>query len=457
MATVCTLPAQSSLEAALAELAAAVRALPAAHSGHTSGVVRLEVPLTRSAASVLDWLRGQQGDDMCGAAVDGQQQQQPHLAPLVYFSPRRSTAPSTPGSAAAGGGAAGAGAVAGAGAAWLWRGAPGEPLSAGVTADVQRFLSPASPRLRAFGGARFDPGAAPAPEWAEFGSYCFLIPRLELLEASGLHLLACTVAWDEGYAHSKRAAGDGNGSSAPSPAVVGFSSLKAAASDALAALAAARPPAPPAAGLFRLVRRGVRHVPEQAGWQQLMDDLHSRLEPAAPTSTPPAPASCAGAPPAEEGETCAPLLKVKPETAREEYLLNGQEGLDELLAALDGGFEVRLGVKREGFSCRCRQRRCCRCCHAGCRGSSAAPRGPIRLPTLLHSLRRPRYAGHGGAHDRGQQRRAADQGGAGAPHRRVAGGAAGPAGLAGRPAGPRKHACMGAGRGARATLHKLSG
>ena len=37
---------------------------------------------------------------------------------------------------------------------------------------------------------------------------------------------------------------------------------------------------------------------------------------------------------------CTPLLKVSPETAREEYLLNGQEGLDELLAALDGGFEV---------------------------------------------------------------------------------------------------------------------
>ncbi len=37
---------------------------------------------------------------------------------------------------------------------------------------------------------------------------------------------------------------------------------------------------------------------------------------------------------------CTPLLKVNPEAAREEYLLNGQEGLDDLLAALDGGFEV---------------------------------------------------------------------------------------------------------------------
>ncbi len=41
---------------------------------------------------------------------------------------------------------------------------------------------------------------------------------------------------------------------------------------------------------------------------------------------------------------CTPLLKVNPETAREEYLLNGQEGLDDLLAALEGGFEVRANL-----------------------------------------------------------------------------------------------------------------
>ena len=43
----------------------------------------------------------------------------------------------------------------------------------------------------------------------------------------------------------------------------------------------------------------------------------------------------------DDMNACTPLLKLSPEAAREEYLLNGQEGLDDLLAALDGGFEVR--------------------------------------------------------------------------------------------------------------------
>jgi hypothetical protein len=34
---------------------------------------------------------------------------------------------------------------------------------------------------------------------------------------------------------------------------------------------------------------------------------------------------------------------VDPYAARREYVENGQGGLDDLLAALDGGFEVRLG------------------------------------------------------------------------------------------------------------------
>ena len=350
VAAVDTLPAQSSLAAAVQALGSAVRAIPGRHSAHASGIVRLEVPLPRRSTP-LCWLRGQQGPQQQAAGL---------LFPLIYFSPRRTTAPSTPGSEAAGAAAAGAGSVAGAGAAWLWKGAPGEPLTAEVTAEMQRFLPPASPRLRAFGGSRFNPGQQPAPEWREFGSYCFLIPRLELTEASGCHLLACTVAWDA--AHSPEATGGSSALRGPSAALVGFASMEAAVMDALAALEAMQPPAPPAAGRFKLQRQTVQHVPEREGWSELMGDVHASLQPAGqlgPSAGHGAAAALAGSATgggegaAAGGDACAPLLNVNPETAREEYLFNGQEGLDDLLAAMDGGFEV---------GCCC----CCCCPFAGC-------------------------------------------------------------------------------------------
>jgi hypothetical protein len=36
----------------------------------------------------------------------------------------------------------------------------------------------------------------PSPEWAAFGSFLFLLPQLELLEADGGLILALNVAWD---------------------------------------------------------------------------------------------------------------------------------------------------------------------------------------------------------------------------------------------------------------------
>ena len=42
-----------------------------------------------------------------------------------------------------------------------------------------------------------------------------------------------------------------------------------------------------------------------------------------------------------EGVAAAPLRHVEPDTARQEFVENGQTGLDELLAALDGDVEVR--------------------------------------------------------------------------------------------------------------------
>ncbi len=156
--------------------------------------------------------------------------------------------------------------------------------------------------------------------------------RLELLEASGCNIMACTVAWDANH--------PGAGSSSGS---TGFASADAAVADALAALDSVRAAAPPAAGAFKLQRHGAAHTPDEAGWRQLMDSTHAELAAAA--------AAAAEGPqqeqqperadaPASVMDACTPMLKICPDAAREEYLLNGQEGLDDLLAALDGGFEA---------------------------------------------------------------------------------------------------------------------
>ncbi len=170
LVTTTTLPSQTSLAAAVAALRAAVLDLPSSVGAYPSGLARLEVPLPQGTRA-LWWLRGQ-----LPAAADSAGL----LHPRIYFSPRRTTAADTEGSAAAGAAAAGAGSVAGAGAAWLWRGSPGEPLGEEVVRDMQRFLGASGPgaqRVRAFGGARFNTAQQPDEEWAEFGSYCFLIPR----------------------------------------------------------------------------------------------------------------------------------------------------------------------------------------------------------------------------------------------------------------------------------------
>ena len=43
------------------------------------------------------------------------------------------------------------------------------------------FLSTAHPRLRVLGGTRFITVQEPQPEWADFGSYCFMLPRSALI------------------------------------------------------------------------------------------------------------------------------------------------------------------------------------------------------------------------------------------------------------------------------------
>lgn len=154
------------MAAALQALRIAAQDIPVRHGRCSSGLVRLEVPLPRSQKA-LWWLRGQAEPGQTNAL----------LQPLVYFSPRRSPAPETEGSTAASAAGVGAGSVAGAGAAWLWKGPAGRQLDGAAMADMRRFLGAAHPRVRVFGGSRFDPGKAPSPEWEEFGSYYFMLPR----------------------------------------------------------------------------------------------------------------------------------------------------------------------------------------------------------------------------------------------------------------------------------------
>ncbi len=75
------------------------------------------------------------------------------------------------------------------------QGAPGQALTAADMQGMEVFLSAANPRVRALGGTRFNGASQPSPEWQAFGSFCFMIPRLELLEAAGCCLLSCTLAW----------------------------------------------------------------------------------------------------------------------------------------------------------------------------------------------------------------------------------------------------------------------
>ncbi len=121
---------------------------------------------------------------------------------------------------------------------------------------IQAFLSEGAPRVRALGGSRFDPAGAPAPEWAPFGAFCLLLPRLELLEAATCSLLSCTLAWRAGAQNpsqpvnpswSRHEGGAGTAGRASAGEGSGPETLAAAAAAALEALAAARGPAPAAA------------------------------------------------------------------------------------------------------------------------------------------------------------------------------------------------------------------
>lgn len=130
---------------------------------------------------------------------------------------------------------------------------------------------------------------------------------------AGCGLLACTVAWDA--AHNAV-----NGTTA----VSGFSSLGAAVMDAVAALEAVRPPASPSAGAPQVSPGAAQHLPAEIEWGARLSAVHDQLH-AVPADT--------------LSDDNTGILKVNPNAALDEYLRNGQQGLDELLAALDAGFQ----------------------------------------------------------------------------------------------------------------------
>lgn len=290
-----TLQPQATLRNACCSLQEALFAAQQQYCHHASGVVRLEVPIPQDI-SALQWLQGQTASNA-------------HCHPLVYFSPRRSSAPDSPSAAAASVASSGAGAVAALGLAWHWQGPPGKAMTQEMTTEMNLFLSEAHPRVRIFGAARFDAEQSPSAEWASFGSYFFVLPRLEMLEAGNCHLLCCTLAWHSSLRHGPPHVSD-------------------AVADALDTLRELSPPALRSAPAFQVQRASMTHTPPQSEWQADMQSVHDSL--AEPSSTLP-----------------EQLSDSNSHAALDEFSHNGQAGLDDLLDALDGGLEGSWHVDDE--------------------------------------------------------------------------------------------------------------
>lgn len=108
-----TLPLCNSLQGAVEALREAIQDAQPQLQRHARGTFRFEASLPRGC-SALRWLKGQSSS----------------LVPHIYFSCRRSSAPSSPGILQAEAGRAGWSAVASTGAAWLWQGSPGSGFGA---------------------------------------------------------------------------------------------------------------------------------------------------------------------------------------------------------------------------------------------------------------------------------------------------------------------------------------
>ncbi|MEW5311204.1 MAG: hypothetical protein WDW38_002939 [Sanguina aurantia] len=337
---------------AVAALAEAVVGAAAGLQGLRSGVVRFEAPLPRGCTAA-SWLKGQAQPSSSSSSpaaslsrdLSSGEALSPSGAlvtlPRAYYSGRQSSAPDTPLSARAERATKGWSAVAGAGSAWLWR---GDPRDGGfgdvVVQQMQRFLSPDEPRIRVLGGTRFNPQVASSAEWAAFGSYCFTLPLVEFMESEDCSLLAVTLAWEK-HAHATPAAhnadlnsashagGFESGSSASAAHAqmlasvgVGCADVESAVQRAVAALTLLQPPASSSAYAPQISSLSLMHSPTYPEWERKMGVLLQQLE----TTSQLQHAAAGG------GGSSGTL---DTEMARQEYMSHGQQGLDDLLAALN--------------------------------------------------------------------------------------------------------------------------
>ena len=144
--------AASRLEDALSEVG-----LPHPLSAHSDGFLRVEVEVD-GITDPVHWLGHQQ------------------RCPRMYFRDQRKEV------CVAGVGAADSIRVAGAPNEAMWR-------------HASRALQGASPRMRYYGGARFDQEQKPAAEWEDFGGCTLLLPLLEVQRCGDKSLLACHLRW----------------------------------------------------------------------------------------------------------------------------------------------------------------------------------------------------------------------------------------------------------------------
>ena len=126
-------------------------------SAHSDGFLRLEVEVD-GITDPVHWLGHQQ------------------RCPRLYFRDGRNEV------CVAGVGAADSIRMAGAPNEAMWR-------------HASRALQGASPRMRYYGGARFDQEEQPAAEWQAFGGCTLLLPLLEVQRCGETSLLACHLRW----------------------------------------------------------------------------------------------------------------------------------------------------------------------------------------------------------------------------------------------------------------------
>ena len=76
----------------------------------------------------------------------------------------------------------------------------GAPDPATLRKRFAPALTAGDPRIRYYGGLRFDPGSQPNADWAAFGGYRFVLPRFEMLVEDGVSKLVCNLVlpWDAG-------------------------------------------------------------------------------------------------------------------------------------------------------------------------------------------------------------------------------------------------------------------